>query len=222
MTARVLGVLAGNDLSPERLRQWAHLADRVVAADGGADRLLNAGVTPDLVIGDLDSASPEALRAARQVIRVDSQDDTDCDKLLACLVREGTAAVTLANLEGDLLDHVLGSLGSCLRAPLRVTLVLRRGLAYVLHPGAFEIPVAPGARVSLLPLIPCDGVSLSGVAWPLPLGPLHLDGRTSVSNRAVDTTLKGTLVRGGALLFVGHDEDAPPVWPEPLPGSLTS
>ena len=185
-----------------------------MAADGGADRLMAAGVAPSLVVGDLDSATEAALSLAHRVIHVPSQDDTDCDKLLACLAAEGTPAVTLANLEGDLLDHVLGSLGSCLRSPLAVRLVLRRGLAWVLRPGPFSVPAMPGTRVSLLPLIDCDGVELSGVAWPLTIGPLALGGRTSVSNRAVAPRIEGTLMSGGALLFVGQDDDAAPEWPD--------
>lgn len=214
MARRVLGVLAGNDLSPARLRVWADSAELVAAADGGADRLLAAGVAPHLVVGDLDSATPAALAAAGRVVRVASQDDTDCDKLLAVLHGEGVRDVTLANLEGDQLDHVLGSLGSCLRSPVRVRLLLRRGLAWVLGPGPFAAAAPPGARVSLLPLVDCDGVDLAGVAWPIEGGQLSLGGRSSVSNRAVAPRVSGRIGAGGALLFVGHDDEAPPDWPQ--------
>ncbi len=37
----------------------------LVAVDGGADALLEAGLTPDMIVGDMDSASEAALLAAR-------------------------------------------------------------------------------------------------------------------------------------------------------------
>jgi uncharacterized membrane-anchored protein len=40
----------------------------LVAVDGGADALVEAGYRPDIVVGDMDSVSDEALRAAREVL----------------------------------------------------------------------------------------------------------------------------------------------------------
>ncbi len=40
----------------------------LVAVDGGADALLEAGYRPDVIVGDMDSVSDEALRRAREVL----------------------------------------------------------------------------------------------------------------------------------------------------------
>ena len=40
----------------------------LVAVDGGADALCEAGYRPDVVVGDMDSITDEALRAAREVV----------------------------------------------------------------------------------------------------------------------------------------------------------
>lgn len=40
----------------------------LVAVDGGADALLELGLRPDVVVGDMDSVSDEALRRARQLV----------------------------------------------------------------------------------------------------------------------------------------------------------
>jgi uncharacterized membrane-anchored protein len=40
----------------------------LIAVDGGADALLEAGYTPDVIVGDMDSVSDEALRAARDLV----------------------------------------------------------------------------------------------------------------------------------------------------------
>ena len=40
----------------------------LVAVDGGADALLEAGYRPDVIVGDMDSVSDKALRAARELV----------------------------------------------------------------------------------------------------------------------------------------------------------
>ncbi len=40
----------------------------IVAVDGGADGVLEAGIKPDLILGDMDSASDEALRCGAELI----------------------------------------------------------------------------------------------------------------------------------------------------------
>ena len=40
----------------------------IVAVDGGADAILEQGLEPDMIVGDMDSASDRALRAARELV----------------------------------------------------------------------------------------------------------------------------------------------------------
>ena len=49
----------------------AYIADvrpLLVGVDGGADAILEAGLTPDIVLGDMDSAGDEALRSGAELI----------------------------------------------------------------------------------------------------------------------------------------------------------
>ena len=51
-------LLICNGEKPKKwLKKWVKEADFVLAADGGANAAAEAGITPDAVIGDLDSAS---------------------------------------------------------------------------------------------------------------------------------------------------------------------
>jgi uncharacterized membrane-anchored protein len=40
----------------------------IVAVDGGADAVLEAGLTPDMIVGDMDSASEAALRCGAELV----------------------------------------------------------------------------------------------------------------------------------------------------------
>ncbi|MCO8128250.1 putative cytokinetic ring protein SteA [Acidimicrobiia bacterium EGI L10123] len=65
----VRGVGYKDDLN--LLRRSGYIADQkpiLIAVDGGADALLEAGRKPDVIIGDMDSVSEEALRCGARLI----------------------------------------------------------------------------------------------------------------------------------------------------------
>lgn len=112
MPQHVLGVLAGKDMPPELLRKWVGSAEILIAADGGADSILAAGFKPDAIVGDLDSLSEAARLCGCELHKITDQNYTDCDKLLRYVQDRELLPITLAGIEGDRIDHVLGSLYS--------------------------------------------------------------------------------------------------------------
>jgi uncharacterized membrane-anchored protein len=60
------------------LRRFARRSKAVlVGVDGGADVLLAAGLTPDLLVGNADAMSEQALRSARDVVLPEGADSRD-------------------------------------------------------------------------------------------------------------------------------------------------
>lgn len=69
----VLVVVRGIDYREDlaALRRSGYMADMrpvIIGVDGGADALLEAGLTPQIIIGDFDSVSPRALNCGAQLI----------------------------------------------------------------------------------------------------------------------------------------------------------
>jgi thiamine pyrophosphokinase len=208
---RVLGVLAGTDMPTEQMMAWARSADVILAADGGADRLVANGVVPHTTIGDLDSLRSSVPQEA--LIRDPDQNTSDCDKLLDLAVRNGYSEITVIGVEGDRLDHVLGTLASAVRAPISVRLALRRGVGWILRDAAkVEIQTLAGELVSVLPLERSLGVSLVGVRWPLSDAELSANGLVSLSNRATSEHLSLTVRSGAVLLTVLSSRLELPHW----------
>ncbi len=70
---QVLIVVRGHDYKEDlaHLRASGYLREMspvVVAVDGGADALLDLGVTPDVIVGDMDSVSEAGLRCGAQLV----------------------------------------------------------------------------------------------------------------------------------------------------------
>lgn len=215
MSQRVLGVLAGRDMPLGLLARWASSADLLVAADSGGDTLLEAGYRPHVLLGDLDSASETARDAAHALLERPDQSSTDCDKLLHHLHEIGVGAVTLAAVEGDLPDHVLGTVHSAAKGAstfdMRVRLAFRRGIGFIVARHAV-VSTVPGRRISVLPVTECLGVRLEGVRWPLEGAELHPMGLTSLSNQAAASQVKLEIGQGVALLFAEMPDEEMPAW----------
>ena len=193
--------MAGRDLAPGALEAWLAWADRVVAADGGADLCRAAGREPDAIVGDLDSISDASGLAPDE-----DQDSSDADKLLAYLA--GEEAVTLIGVEGDRLDHVLATLYSCARSDIPLLrLALRKGSAFVIS-GSGALGREARGRVSILPLSRCR-VTLTGVRWPLEDTVLDPLGLVSLSNEMAGGRL-GLTLHEGALAAFFEDGGWPP------------
>jgi thiamine pyrophosphokinase len=140
------------------------LAPRLVAADGGADRLLRLGAVPEAVIGDLDSISAAAkARLADRLFPIGEQMTTDFDKALRSIAAPFVLGIGFL---GGRLDHELAALNSLARHPHRRCILLSpRDLAF-LAPQALQLRLRPGIRLSLFPLAPVRGTS-QGLRWPL-------------------------------------------------------
>lgn len=210
---KILGVLAGNDTPIATVGAWAETADWVIAADGAANRLLEAGISIDAIVGDMDSVDPLLERTNLEFLEDPDQETTDCDKLLLHVhLRYPGAAFALAGIEGDRFDHVLSSIFSIGRILPETRLILRDGFAWFVTPDRkLDVATTPGDLVSLIPLLPCSGVKMGGVKWqPTPeLAPL---GATSTSNEAVSERVSAA-IKAGAALLIHQTQSSLATWP---------
>ena len=185
----------------------------VIAADSGLDYALEAGLRPDLLVGDLDSVSPAGGAWAREhrvpiEVHPTDKDLTDTQIALdAACVRQYDHVLLLSG-GGDRLDHSIGaivalghpSLGSC-RA---VRAIWGTARIHVLHaPGYWEIPIDTGATFSLLALHgACERITLAGAQWPLADATFEPASTRGMSNVAAQPTLRLTLGLGVLTLVI--------------------
>jgi thiamine pyrophosphokinase len=137
----------------------------LVAADGGGDRALAAGLMPDAVIGDFDSLSQAAravIPAARQHV-IPEQETTDFDKAL----RSIRAPFVLGlGFSGARVDHGLAVFHALLRHSGQPCVILGGEDAVFLGPPEITLRMRAGDRLSLFPMGPVAGES-SGLRWPI-------------------------------------------------------
>ncbi len=203
--AHTLLIGNGETLPSAFLHPLAAQADFVLAADGGADRALTAGVTPDAVIGDLDSVSPAARKqlGEKKLIFINNQNNTDLEKALDYLVQNHCQQCTICGFAGGRLDFTLGNFLSVYPYVKKMEICFA-GPGWKIYPLAQtrDFACRPSARVSLIPLKTCTGVTLEGLKYPLNEARLSwMHAGRSLSNQTTGNRFKIALKTGYMLVY---------------------
>jgi thiamine pyrophosphokinase len=205
-------VLAGGDPVAPHVR--AELTDdaMVIAADSGLHQAGPLGLHVDYVVGDLDSADPDAVvraQAAGAVVErhPPDKDATDLELALDRARAAGAERITVVGGTGGRLDHFVANvllLASARFADLEID--ARLGDAYVVVAQGGRPPhVIVGAPGSLLTLLPAGGdaigITTTGLQYPLEEATLRPGTTRGVSNVLVDAPGSVVLQQGTLLVI---------------------
>jgi thiamine pyrophosphokinase len=181
----------------------------VLAVDLGLEHATAMGWRVDVAVGDFDSASPAAVRAAEaagvEVLRFpEDKDRTDLDLALDEAVRRGARSLLVVAGDGPTrVDHQLASMLT-LAAPHRAGLAIEARLGqarlWPVHDRR-RIGADRGSTVSLVPVGGPVTVRTEGLRWPLRGERLEAGSTRGVSN-LVDEDPFEVAVEGGRLLVV--------------------
>ncbi len=220
---RALLICNGELAESAIIASLATQADLLICADGGANAAHALALHPDLIIGDFDSIDPMVLQSYRAAgVRCEHlarQDDTDFEKALLALRERGIADLDIIGATGGLLDHALGNLSILLRyvRGMRVMLVDPHYRIDVITTSAVFTSV-PGERISIVPLLPAEGVTLIGLKYPLYEARLSAGILEGTCNEAMSDRFEVHLRTGIVLVFRGLvDATTGELPPDPVP-----
>lgn len=109
-------IAAGDIGDGTTLATSCQVATRVIAVDGGVRHLRHLNIAPDVIVGDLDSASESDLEWGREngseIIHLKEQETSDLTKALNLCNERQWSHIQITGIEGGRMDHQLGSLAS--------------------------------------------------------------------------------------------------------------
>jgi thiamine pyrophosphokinase len=210
VSSRRTVIFANGSLAhPDEARKLLEPDDRIICADGGTRYALSLGITPDLVLGDLDSlteADQRRLIDGAVVVRRHprDKDETDLELALDQALRDGTSAILIIAALGKRLDQVLGNI-SLMSDPRLSNANCRMddGLEEVLF--CRSACTIHGTRGDIVSLIPwgnsVKGVRTDGLRWALSGDTLHVHKSRGISNEMLSTSAS-VQVENGVLLVI--------------------
>ena len=184
-----------------------------IAADSGLITAENAGVTPDYVIGDMDSLSERRLDAypSDRVIRHNTDKDyTDTELAFSLAVEKGCDEIWIIGCGGgDRIDHLFAIRSLFERDVFPRRWIIPGNDIYCLNAGSAEnslsLKVEVGSLVSVFPLGAGDWeAASSGLKWPLAGLPWDR-GFFGLSNVAVNGDFSITALKGRFMVILPID-----------------
>ena len=139
------------------------MAPYVVCCDGSADEHIRRGFTPDAIIGDGDSLSPDNKERFRTIFhQIDDQETNDQTKAVHFLLDQGVGAT------GKREDHTLGNISlliDYMKAGAQVTMLTDHGM-FIPASGRNCFKSYPGQQISIFNFN-ATGLRADGLVYPL-------------------------------------------------------
>jgi thiamine pyrophosphokinase len=207
-------IIAGGALSPVFISSLATRKDIfLIACDRGATYLKEAGIIPQLLVGDLDSIEPTTLAdLAQQQITIEQypidKEASDLELAIDAAIRRGFEQITISCALGNRTDYILANTSLLLRQKyreLQLSIQEDAEWIYPLYDGVERVIIdPPHERFSVI--VQGEGyVTINEATWNLDEEYIVRGSSRLVSNlikeNSVSITVKKT---AGLLVFSTH------------------
>ncbi len=181
--------------------------DTLLCADGGADSALRLGLTPDYIIGDLDSISKEAIKKftkTSKILQYKRQNDTDVEKCLKFAIKNKFDEALLIGVTGNRLDHTICNLGIVLKFFNKIKLSLLAENSYLKpYTGDAQLKTQKGEIISLYGFDKKTKITSKGLKYPLNNISLPFGEKESTSNVSTSNSIQLKIING--IVFIIRD-----------------
>jgi thiamine pyrophosphokinase len=141
----------------------------IICCDGSARYLADAGMTPSVIVGDMDSLSEELKERFADRLYVDSeQESNDLTKSVRWCLNAGYDDLVILGATGKREDHSVGNI-SLLAEYIKIVnvkMVTDTGI-FIPFVKSCTVDSAPGQQVSVFSIDPSTRITSYGLLYPL-------------------------------------------------------
>ncbi len=200
-------IAGGSPVQPDLVEQLADFT-WVVAADSGLDQAYRLGISPDLVVGDMDSVTARSLnRAIAEGTAIErhpvDKNATDLELAIVAAAGAGYRTGTIIGGTGGRIAHTLAN-AMVLLEDHAISLEWRTGSATIVALHVDETRVYQPDQGTLLSVIAIGEPATcksQGLRWPLDGIALDAGSTRGVSNEIIAERAR-VLVTGGQVLTI--------------------
>lgn len=179
----------------------------IIAADSGYIYCKNAGIIPDLIIGDFDSsAEPSKSKKILKLPKI--KDDTDTFYCVKEAISKGADEIEIFCAIGNRADHTytnMLALNYCLDKGVNAKIIDKRNIISV-HNAPFQIKKSEYKYFSLFAFMEdVEGLTIEGAAYNLNNKTLVVSDPLGQSNEFSDDKVNISFKKGKVMLILSND-----------------
>jgi len=201
------GSIQDYDSCKEKLQQ----VDKIICADGGTRHVYHMNITPDVIIGDLDSSRGEYIEYYKSknvpIIQFNAEKDKTDTHICLEFAMEHCDEILLLGA-GSRLDHTLGNISILKLAADKGKIACiadENNEVYVVKDG-IKLLGNKGDLLSLLPLSSkVEGINLEGVYYPLQNAVMEIGNPYGVSNVFKESMVSLNIETGYMIVIRSRD-----------------
>jgi thiamine pyrophosphokinase len=181
----------------------------IIGADGGSNSLIPLDITPNIIIGDMDSIKSVNLKkfqkAGTEVTKISEQETTDFEKCLMYCLKNEILNVIVFGGASPRADHTLNNYSIMKRYYKKLNIKLIDDLFEIFFINKnINFKYKKNELVSILPLPKAANVSTKGLEFPLKNETLEFGTREGTLNSSTSVRVSISFERGALLLFKKH------------------
>jgi len=204
-------IFANGDLpDPDKAHALLRESDFIIAADGGTRHALALGLTPNIIIGDLDSLNVERLTFNAEIIQSPAdKNETDLELAFQHALTLNPEQIIILAALGGRLDQTLGNIALVSNVQRSTSNVrLDDGIEEVFFcRDEYTIKGTSGDIISLIPWQgEVTGIVTTGLKWTLQNEILYPQKTRGISNEMMNDTAT-IQIKSGLLLIIHRRVD---------------
>jgi len=173
--------------------------DVIIAADGGANLCRSINITPDYIIGDLDSVSADNLNyfSNSQIVKIIDQNTTDMQKAIKLALSIQPMKIKIISAFGKRTDHTLANLLIFQNYDNKIPIEIydNSGVMKFITKGENILLLKPGQIISLFSFSRIEGLTMEGFEFPVHNKNFE-NNFIGISNKAVQSECKINFTKG--------------------------
>ncbi|QGU95247.1 thiamine diphosphokinase [Clostridium bovifaecis] len=206
-------VSGGTPPSYELIKQELQDSSCLICADSGANCLYKYNISPDIIVGDLDSIHEDALNCFRNkntnILKYPREKDcTDTEIALDKAIELGANEIVLLGSTGSRIDHLLGNIGmllKCLKLDVSATIKDEHNSIRVINK-PIKVKGNIGNTFSLISYYEdVENLSISGAKYPLNNHYLEVGSALGISNEFLEKEVNITFTKGVLMVIFSKD-----------------
>ena len=130
---KIILVLNGKLFKKSKLTLFLKDYSKIICVDGAANKVINANMKPDYIIGDLDSISRiNLVKYKNKIVELKDQNYNDLQKALNWLKNNGTSNIDVIGFDGKRADHMINNFNIIIDAinNFNIKIITERGTFY--------------------------------------------------------------------------------------------